>query len=135
MRQVLKLKTLMSRLAPAGCSERTSWRKIARLRWTSFVRLGHRMTGRGRGNDLDAFNVDDTKSRQVRVQQPIWTVWVRPDTTVALAWRRGIAPLCGRLAYFGTNARVKRVGVLVAGNIEAQGQKRISRLLADAIER
>ena len=43
--------------------------EIACLQWSSFARLGQRMTGRGHGNDPDAFNVDAAKSRHVRVQQ------------------------------------------------------------------
>ncbi len=43
--------------------------EIACLRWSSFARLGQRMTGRGHGNDLDAFNIDAAKTRHVHVQQ------------------------------------------------------------------
>ena len=42
--------------------------EIAGLRWSSLARLGQRMTGRGHGNDQNAFDVDAAKSRHVHVQ-------------------------------------------------------------------
>lgn len=42
--------------------------EIACLRWSSFARLGQRITGRSHGNELDAFNVHAAKSRRVHVQ-------------------------------------------------------------------
>ena len=68
MRQVLRLTTPKSRLSAAGCFRKHKLDEIACLQWSSFARLGQRMTGRGHGNDADAFNVDAAKSRHVHVQ-------------------------------------------------------------------
>jgi hypothetical protein len=46
---------------------RASARSLS-YRWSGFARIGERMTGRGRGNELDAFNVDAAKSRHVPMQ-------------------------------------------------------------------
>ena len=43
--------------------------EIACLRWSSFARLGQRMTGRSHGNELDAFNdqLQESATRLVNV--------------------------------------------------------------------
>ena len=46
---------------------RASARSLS-YRWSGFARIGERMTGRGRGNELDAFNVDAAKSRLLHMQ-------------------------------------------------------------------
>jgi hypothetical protein len=42
--------------------------EIACRRWSSFARLGERVTGRGHRNELDAFDIKAAKSRYVHVQ-------------------------------------------------------------------
>src|SRR3984893_19068590 len=51
---------------------------------------------------------------------------LQPAATVALARRRRIAPPCGRLAYFGTNAGGKRTGDLPCRRPKQRTKKRIS---------